>query len=138
MRGRYNTANHREILACLESLAGQQVTAADVYRHLQAAGSSISRATVYRQLDGLVEDGLVLRFTPENEKRACLQLVQGEGHRIDHCQHLKCEKCGKLIHLDCDEMHGLYSHLASDHGFKVDERHTVIVGLCESCAAQEN
>ena len=33
--------------------------------------------------------------------------------------HCKCEKCGKLIHLQCSEVENLTQHMKEHHGFKL-------------------
>lgn len=134
MRGRYHTERREEVLDFLGSLERNYASAADIYSALQQAGSDISRATVYRQINHLVEEGLVLRFTPEGEQRACYQLA--DGCRKQH-YHLKCEKCGKLIHLNCDEVDTLLSHLLADHRFYVDTGRTVFYGICDDCKSRK-
>ena len=52
------------------------------------------------------------------------------------CFHCKCEKCGKLIHLHCEELQEIQSHLLGEHGFQLDPRRTVLYGLCEGCRAE--
>ena len=49
------------------------------------------------------------------------------------CYHCKCEKCGKLIHLHCDELDGLQSHIRGEHGFEINSMRTVFYGLCDAC-----
>lgn len=132
-RGRYNTAHREMVTRCLESLGDHHATASDVFDRLRADGADVSRATVYRQIEHLVEEGSVIRFTPEGERRACLQLVRTEGCRGEHCYHLKCTECGRLIHLDCDEVKPLLEHLEREHGFTVDVHRTVLMGVCRDC-----
>ena len=47
----------------------------------------------------------------------------------------KCEKCGKLIHLHCDELEEIQTHILKEHRFKMDPMRTVFYGLCENCMA---
>ena len=49
------------------------------------------------------------------------------------CFHCKCEKCGRLIHLKCEELSGIAGHLYSEHHFSLDPKRTVFYGICEKC-----
>ena len=48
-------------------------------------------------------------------------------------RHLKCEKCGKLLHLQCDMLEHIDAHLEEDHGFLLDTKRTVFYGICGDC-----
>lgn len=133
MRGAYNTEQREEVVSYLAAAGGKHLTAADICRALKQKGSSVSTATVYRQLDRLVTEGVVVRFTPEGERSACFQLVDREHCHDAHCYHLKCEKCGALIHLSCDELSETEKHLLDEHGFAVNPGRTVLYGVCRDC-----
>ena len=47
---------------------------------------------------------------------------------------MKCEKCGKLLHMDCSEITELNEHLKAEHGFTIDPLRTVFYGICAECA----
>ena len=49
---------------------------------------------------------------------------------------ISCEKCGKLIHLHCEELEGIGEHLLKDHGFTLNSMRTVLYGICEDCAGK--
>ena len=53
------------------------------------------------------------------------------------CFHCKCEKCGKLIHLHCEDVVKLEQHLMESHGFQMDPCRTVFYGICEECQKSE-
>ncbi len=132
----YKTKQRSEIIEHLETLKGQHVTAKSVHRALADAGSSIGAATVYRQLDKLVEEGVVRRYTLGNSEPACYEYV-GEGKACEHshCFHCLCTQCGKLYHMECEHLAGVAEHLSAGHGFTIDPQRTVFYGICESCAA---
>ena len=54
------------------------------------------------------------------------------------CFHCKCEKCGKLIHLHCEDVVKLEQHLMDRHGFRMDPCRTVFYGICEECRSVED
>ena len=137
MRSSYKTTQRAEILECLSGAHGH-MTAAAVGKYLAEHGRSVSTATIYRQLEKLVEEGAVVKATPEGERSAFFELVDKASCFDAHCYHLKCESCGKLIHLDCGEVEGLCAHMLKHHGFQVDMRRTVIFGKCKNCSEGGN
>ncbi len=138
MRSTYDTHGRTEILECLGASPQTHFTASELHSRLKDLGAAVSLATVYRQLDKLVSEGLVVRFTPEGEKSACFQLLDTSECCKDHCYHLKCEQCGKLIHINCHEVTRLEEHMLSEHGFAVDAGRTVFYGLCSDCYRKAN
>lgn len=137
MRGRYITEPRKEVLSCLAAAKEGHLTAAEVCHDLKQKGSAVSTATVYRQLDHLVAEGVVVRFTPEGERAACFQLLDQDHCHDVHCYHLKCEECGALIHLNCDELSEAEKHLLDKHGFAVNPGRTVLYGVCHDCQSKE-
>ena len=49
--------------------------------------------------------------------------------------HMLCSRCGNLLHVDCGLMRAMSEHLMKDHGFQLDPRDTILVGVCEKCRA---
>lgn len=135
-KARYATRHYAEIAAWLEQMQGTHITAQDVCDHFREEGTPISTTTVYRQLERLVDEGVVNKYIIDANTPACFEYSGPDHHHSDHtCYHCKCEKCGALIHLHCDEIEELTRHLSKDHHFVLDSRRTVFYGLCENCAA---
>lgn len=134
-KGEYKTRQHDELLRYMRASAGQHITAADVCEHFRGCGHTIGTATVYRQLEKMVDAGLVTKFIIDGTSPACFQYV-GDAHEDgeETCYHCKCESCGKLIHMHCDEIPELHRHIRSEHGFVIDPMRTVFYGLCADCA----
>jgi Fur family ferric uptake transcriptional regulator len=134
-KSKYNTKQYQEILDYLKSIKHSHVTAKEVYDHLSEKdpGSKIGKVTVYRQLERLVEEGVVDKYVTGQNTPACFEYIGTDdcGDRI--CVHGKCLKCGKLFHLHCDEIIDLREHLKEHHGFSPDFHHTVIYGVCKDC-----
>ncbi len=97
-------------------------------------GSSIGTATVYRQLEKLVSEGRLNKYIVDEGSSACYEFIPEDDHVCkEKCYHLKCESCGKLIHMECGEVESLNAHIKEHHGFVVNPRRTVFFGLCEEC-----
>ncbi len=130
----YKTKQRSEVLGVLEKSNGEHITAKQVHERLEKEGSTIGSATVYRQLEKLVEEGLVRRYSLGPGEAACYSYAADESCDHDHCFHCVCTKCGKLYHVECDHLAEIAGHLASEHGFTVDPSRTVFYGICESCS----
>lgn len=82
----------------------------------------------------MVEQGLVAKYVVDGTSSACFEYLGHDEHCHKHiCFHCKCEKCGKVIHLECEEMTHLGEHMLADHGFQWDFTRTVFYGICEEC-----
>ena len=136
MKSVYNTHQRQELLSYLQDRAGEHVTAADICAYFKSCGKPIGTATVYRQLDKLIEEHLVNKYIIDEGSCACFEYVDPEAHHTS-CFHCKCTCCGRLIHLECDELEMLQKHLSAHHHFQLDPYRTVFYGLCEDCALQQ-
>ncbi len=128
----YRTRQKDAVLRCLRLLEGRHATAAEVAAALAETGQPVGLSTVYRRLEQLVNEGCVKKFLT-GDGSACFQYV-GEGGCGSHF-HLKCERCGKLIHLQCRTMDRLSEHILAEHGFLSDPGRTVLYGICAECRA---
>ena len=135
--GRYQTRQGEQILAYLSGLNGKHVTADDVILHFESIGIRIGRATVYRHLDRLVQNGKVRKYTFENAQSACYQFVDNQIACSRHL-HLKCKECGKLFHVEADILDVIADTLMKECAFEFDSSNTVFYGKCKECAQMLN
>jgi len=134
----YKTRQREELLAFLETAPGEHLTAADITEAFRRRGRSIGTATVYRQLERLVDEGVLNKYTIDAGSPCCFEYVGARAHRTDGpCFHCKCEACGRLIHLHCEELEGLAGHISAEHGFEINPLRTVFYGLCETCREEK-
>lgn len=91
----------------------------------------VGKATVYRHLAALAAENRLNTFQSEhrdgtryqyNDAASCL------GH-----YHLKCLRCGNVIHLNCAAAQVFEQHMERDHDFAVDASRTVFYGICSRC-----
>ena len=131
---KYMTKQRRLLLEYLQTLPGKHITANDVCSYFEEKGSGISKATIYRQLEYFVDEGIINKYIIDGNSPACFEYVGTNEHEdTDICFHCKCEKCGKLIHLHCDDLEEIQVHLLEKHRFKMNPMRTVFYGLCEQC-----
>ena len=131
----YSTKQQQAVLRCLESRESEALSAQELAEELRREGFSVGLATVYRQLERLEEAGVVHKVNTESGA-FYLYCSHGEGRR--DCFLLKCQRCGRIRHLDCDHLKDLYEHLETAHHFRIDPRRTLFTGLCEECAREED
>ena len=131
---KYKTKQREAILAFFQSMPGLHLTVSDLKSHLEAQGENVGTTTIYRHLEKMVNEGLVNKYTIDSTSPACFEYIDPGSHKDpESCFHCRCEKCGRLIHLHCDELKGIQGHLLESHGFKLNPMRTVFYGICEEC-----
>jgi Fur family ferric uptake transcriptional regulator len=124
----------QERLALFEEIFAQHkhIDAEELLATMKSRGLKISRATVYRNLDLLVECGMV-RKQRLGRDRFLYEHVHGGQHH----DHLVCTGCGRVVEFVSPGIAALQSEICRAHGF-VATRHTLqISGLCNDCAAMQ-
>lgn len=108
------------------------VTAEDIFNLLSQRGEKVGRATVYRFLRELEENGNVRKYTLGEKNTAYYQYIENSdchGH-----YHLMCDLCGKLEHLDHSVADAFAKSALESYGFVIDCTKTVFYGKCKECA----
>ncbi len=135
-KAKYKTKQREELISFFASVPGRHMTAGDICGCFKEKGIHISQATVYRQMEQLVDEGILSKYIIDTNTPACFEYVgKEENCHEDVCFHCKCEKCGKLIHLHCDELIHIGAHLKEEHNFTLDPLRTVFYGICGECAS---
>lgn len=130
--GQYKTRQREIILELLKENSKRHLTADDVIGYLKEQDTPVGKATVYRCLERLKEQGIIRKYILPEGKGACYQYaeVHNECHRH---YHFKCEKCGKLFHVECEYLDGVSGHVYKEHGFMINSSRTVYYGVCKNC-----
>ena len=134
----YKTRQKEALLNYLMSAPGEHVTAGDICEHFRSSGNPIGTATVYRNLETLVTEGIVNKYLIDGMSPACYEYAGDESHAADVCFHCKCERCGTLIHLHCSELEAIGAHISQRHGFTISPIRTVFYGVCDACRSSED
>ena len=130
----YRTKQQDLLLAYLKTTQGRHFTVEDVRAHFANTETAIGVATIYRHLEKLVAEGTVNKYIIDENSAACFEYTGCYDSSSDEQHfHLKCEVCGKLIHLACGELAFIREHLQKDHGFVLNPLRTVFYGKCASC-----
>ena len=118
----------RQRTAIAQALAavGQPLLPQELLLEAQKTVPSLSLATVYRNLKGLVEDGVVDAVSLPG------QATRYESHRHHHHHHFHCKSCHKVF--DIDACPGDLGHLLPP-GYRLEAHELTFYGRCAACAA---
>ncbi|OAI48011.1 Fur family transcriptional regulator [Planctomycetaceae bacterium SCGC AG-212-F19] len=94
---------------------------------LKRDGFSVSRATVYRTLNKLVDAGLLRRL--ELGPRSYYEHDYGYPQH----EHLVCEKCGKMIEFQNPAVEQMIRDVCQDNHFQTNGHTFIIRGICGAC-----
>ncbi len=133
----YKTKQQDLLFSYLREMQGQHFTAEDVRSHFEAKKISIGIATIYRQLEKLVAEGKIQKYFIDDHSAACFEYAGEDCNANEQHFHLKCELCGRLIHLECEELQELGGHLKTEHGFVINPLRTVFYGVCTDCLCKK-
>lgn len=130
----YKTKQMVQLVEYLKNMEGHHVMVSDICEYFEKNGISVGMTTIYRNLEKLVEQGVVAKFVVDQANGACFEYL-GEHEPEEHCScyHCKCDQCGKIIHLACHEVEELGEHFLKHHGFLLNYQKIVFYGLCKEC-----
>lgn len=114
------TAARIRVLQLLEQRPTQHLSADEVYKLLQEAGTEIGLATVYRVLSQFESAGLVIRHNFE-EGRSVFERAGG-----DHHDHMVDLESGKVIEFVNEDIEKLQQQIARRHGYEIVSHNLVL------------
>ena len=89
------------------------------------------KSTLYRLMNRLCDEEKVKKFAREGARGFAYQAFFGE-HCTTHL-HMKCVRCGRLLHLGHEISDELLDKIKSVSDFSVSESDTVLFGNCADC-----
>ncbi|MEF9990284.1 MAG: transcriptional repressor [Christensenellaceae bacterium] len=101
-------------------------TADTVFSILKPEHPELSLATVYRNLNQLSQNGLLLKIPVPNGKDHFDGMLSPHYHMI-------CENCGKMMDIPKDYIPDFDYEIAKKTGFKIHSHNIVFYGLCKNC-----
>ncbi len=120
-----NTFQQAVVLDTVRQLANHP-TADRVYEAIGLEYPQVSRATVYRNLNKLADNGQLMKIR-----------MFGSADRFDHTlaphYHFVCESCGSFCDIDIPYQVQLNEKYALYGGRKINAHQIVFDGLCENC-----
>lgn len=101
-------------------------TADEVYHEIAKDYPTISRGTVYRNLQRLCKMGAIRRWE-----------IPGSADRFDHlCHdhyHVRCVMCDRVFDVDMDYIPDLENSIKDSRGFTMTGYDIVFKGICAEC-----
>lgn len=101
-------------------------TAEEVFLAVKSSLPRISLATVYKNLEALVQCGAV-------SKLAYGDAAARYDIRTDHHYHTRCLKCGKIWDLNAAQGAELLQAIKPQAGFEVKDYRLELLGHCRAC-----
>ena len=121
--------SQRVALLKLLNSTHEHFDAEEIYFQLRKGQKNVSRATVYRSLEALVEQDLVSKLD-FGDGRMRYEISRGDD---EHHDHLVCESCGKIIEFFNLEIEAQQIAICQEHGFKPSTHTMLIFGECLEC-----
>jgi Fur family ferric uptake transcriptional regulator len=90
----------------------------------------ISRATLVRAIDLLIELGVVERLDLPNGEHAYVPCAPAHHH------HVVCSRCGRTAEVDDPGLGGAVREIERQSGFRIDTHRLELFGLCRHCLAR--
>lgn len=115
-----------KVLTALERVGGF-ASAQELHLVLKRNHESIGLTTVYRALQGLVNDKNVDLLRKEDGE--AIYRLCGENHH----HHLVCKSCGKTVEIEGGAIEKWAMKAASKNGFRQIGHTAEIFGLCSDC-----
>ena len=115
-----------EIFNCIKSTKTHP-TAEEVYKFLKDRNPNISRGTVYRNLNLLVEKGLVKKISNSNMPDRFDYISKPHSHAV-------CKLCGKVFDFNFDlDVEKFSKSIKEQTDLEIFTNEFTIYGICKNC-----
>ena len=122
---RRNTTKKTWIIETLKSL-GSHVSAGEVYGELRKTHPEVGRATVFRVLSDMANDGALLRI-----------VMTGSDDKYDITayphNHVICRLCGRVGDVWLDGGEHIMEHVIDSCGYVLESERIEFSGICGAC-----
>ena len=122
-----NTIQRQIILAALNGFKTHPSVDV-IYSEVHKNHPTISRSTVYRNLNQLTKEGIVAQVA-----------VKDDVARYDGCitphYHCICNECGEITDVEMGYVEGLDNTIQNSYGFTVERHDISFLGKCSDCAS---
>ena len=116
----------KSALICQTKSVKTHPTAEEVYSEVRKIDKNISLGTVYRNLDRLSKENLILRIEIANGKD------RFDGDISSH-YHAVCKKCGSIIDIFVDYFNDIDKIVEKEIKCKVFSHDVVFNTICQEC-----
>ena len=106
-------------------------TASDLAATARDRRIGVSRATLFRALDLLVELGVVERLDLPSGEHAYVECAPAHHH------HVVCSRCGRTAEVDDAGLNEAVREIGRASGYRIERHRLELFGLCPSCRARQ-
>lgn len=106
-------------------------TASDLAAAARDRRIGVSRATLFRALDLLVELGILERLDLPTGEHAYVECAPAHHH------HVVCSRCGRTAEVDDAGLTEAVREIARTSGFRIESHRLELFGRCPSCQARQ-
>ena len=131
MENKYNTKPKEYILLFLKNHKNKRFSVKEMYDFIKKEGHEINLATIYRNINSLEKEGMLLKHQGSENDFATYQYVENSDC-LAHF-HFECIKCGRVFHLGAKETNDFLKLIKNKLYFTVEPQNTYIRGICNSC-----
>ena len=135
MAKQYHTKGKDILFDYFVAHKGKRFCAKDIGDYIEINGLSMNQATIYRNLDKLTNEGVLLKSKNLDDDQSYYQYV-GENSCCHEHLHLQCKKCGRIIHLEGEMLSRFYEYICCELDFALETKESVLVGLCADCKSE--
>lgn len=118
-------SRQRELIYDTLKCSKQHPTAEMIYQMLKPENPSLSLGTVYRNLNLLAEEGIILRMP--------FPVDRYDANTHEH-PHFLCKTCGNLYDLEMSVGEKL-DDLVNELGYQVERHDLIFRGTCKDCVS---
>lgn len=125
---RRNTDQKRVVLQCIDCLG--HATMEQVIENVHDIDSSISKSTIYRNVNVLLTEKVIKKFKMN-------QVEVYETIKEKH-YHFMCKECGHISDLNAKELGERFGNLKEIEGNQIEEVEIYFSGICKNCLKKKN
>lgn len=125
LKGYKMTRQREAILDAFLACASHLMTAHQLFTQVMIKVPQTNFSTVYRNLEMLVQEGIINKVTVQNKTQA-YELNIGSQHH----HHMICKVCGNVQCIDYCPV----DNISESHGFKHTGHRLEIYGFCRECS----
>lgn len=131
-KNEYKTPQKSAILGFLKTHKDDFLNPEQIKEALGSDKVRSSLVTIYRFLDKLEEEGLVVRVYNAYGRRFLYRYIALDEKDFSHGKMI-CLRCGKILPLECSLLETFYEHVQKEHGCALDYKKTVLYCICPEC-----
>ncbi len=123
------TSQREAVFSAFVERKGEHLTPDEIYKQLSRRNAHISKATIYRSIEMLVQMGFLSKIDLDDG----LERYEIKEEGVHQHHHLICTECGRVYELNDDFLDDLEKLIEERTGFKVEDHQLKLYGVCPEC-----